>query len=273
MLFEHLLAFDPIFQTGQRRVLLFATPPRAQAIDLSDGEHSGMPVINEIIRHYQPHLVCCGGPARGRGVEIVDGVIVVNPGSLADGEYAVVDVDRLTAHFERIIEPVGGAGISFRSILVALDDSPQSWRALELAAELARSSGAQLTMLHAFEPVQPTLGEPFLDAATVKHTAEAERFLAQAATYIADLEPQLSVVEGPAANAILSVAEARKADLIVMGARSRGVVRAALGSVSSRVVHQAGCPVLIAREQPSSTLLKDRVRFGEHPGPTVSLPA
>jgi nucleotide-binding universal stress UspA family protein len=269
MLFEHLQIYEMIFQTAQRRLFLFATPPQAHTIDLQNGEHTGVHVLNEIMRQYRPHLVCCGGPTSGRGVETIEGVPVVNPGSLAAGEYALVDLERLTVHFERIVEPAGAAGISFHSILVALDDSPQSWRALELAAELARNSGAELTLLHAFEPVRPTLGEPYLDVATVKRTAEGERFLAQAASYIADLTPHFSVVEGPASDAILCVADARKVDLIVMGARSRGVVSAVLGSVSSRVVHQAGCPVLVARDRPISPVLVDRVRFKEHPGPAV----
>ena len=159
-----------------------------------------------------------------------------------------------------------------RSILVALDNSPQSWRALELAAELARSSGAELTLVHAFEPIRLALGEPFLGADLEKRTVEGENFLEHAARYIADLKPDVSVVEGPAADAILCVADARKVDLIVMGARSRGVVSAVLGSVSSRVVHQAGCPVLIARGQPTSPVLVDRVRFGQHAGPAILHP-
>jgi len=56
------------------------------------------------------------------------------------------------------------------------------------------------------------------------------------------------VLEGPPAEAILTVAETRKVDLIVMGTRGLGRLAGLLiGSVSQRVVSQAGCPVLLVR--------------------------
>jgi len=49
--------------------------------------------------------------------------------------------------------------------------------------------------------------------------------------------------EGPAAEAILSVAAVRKPDLIVMGSLQGAV----FGSVSTKVSHDASCPVMVAR--------------------------
>ena len=53
---------------------------------------------------------------------------------------------------------------------------------------------------------------------------------------------------GDAANAIIEVAEAQKADLIVVGNRGMtGKARFLLGSVPNKVSHHAPCGVLIAR--------------------------
>ena len=56
------------------------------------------------------------------------------------------------------------------------------------------------------------------------------------------------LLEGPAAEAILSVAKIRKADLIILGTRGMGSLKGLMvGSVSSKVMHHAPCPVLIVR--------------------------
>jgi nucleotide-binding universal stress UspA family protein len=55
---------------------------------------------------------------------------------------------------------------------------------------------------------------------------------------------------GDAADEIVNVAEEIGADLIVLGCHERGTVeRILLGSVSSKVLHQARCPVLVARKK------------------------
>jgi nucleotide-binding universal stress UspA family protein len=56
------------------------------------------------------------------------------------------------------------------------------------------------------------------------------------------------VRQGAPANEILQAAEELHADLIVMGSRGWGQLKAMLlGSVSEHVLHHATCPVLIAR--------------------------
>jgi nucleotide-binding universal stress UspA family protein len=61
-------------------------------------------------------------------------------------------------------------------------------------------------------------------------------------------------LEGPAANAILNVADVRECDLIVMGSRGYGrLVSLILGSVSYRVLAQAPVPVLIVKARGQKT--------------------
>lgn len=56
------------------------------------------------------------------------------------------------------------------------------------------------------------------------------------------------IEDGPPGVAICDVANERRVDVIVIGSRGRGAIkRALLGSVSTHVVHNAPCPVLVVR--------------------------
>jgi|GEM_PF-38905 len=256
--FEHLAAYDTAFQNAARRIFLFATPPQGERIDRFNGSHVGAPLLNSVIRAYQPHIVCCGGPSDSCGIELIYGTRVVNPGALADGSYALIDFERLNIQLKHLPERIPAQAAQFHSIIVAIDGSAESWRALELATGLAQASQAQLTLVTVFDRVPAALGKPYLEDSIAARIAHSEQLLAEATQYVCGVEPQCEVLEGPAAAAILRAAETHRADLIVMGARGLGAVRALLGSVSHRVLQHATCPVLIAREQPRSSGLAAR---------------
>ena len=66
-----------------------------------------------------------------------------------------------------------------------------------------------------------------------------------------EIQPELVVHEGIAADSILSFAQARRADVIVMGTHGRrGFDRLVLGSVTDRVMRTAPCPVLAISKLP-----------------------
>jgi nucleotide-binding universal stress UspA family protein len=66
-----------------------------------------------------------------------------------------------------------------------------------------------------------------------------------------EIQPELMVHQGVAADSILSFAQARKADVIVMGTHGRrGFDRLVLGSVTDRVMRTAPCPVLAISKLP-----------------------
>jgi nucleotide-binding universal stress UspA family protein len=66
-----------------------------------------------------------------------------------------------------------------------------------------------------------------------------------------EVQPELAVHEGVAADSILSFAQERKMDLIVMGTHGRrGFDRLVLGSVTDRVMRTAACPVLAISNLP-----------------------
>jgi nucleotide-binding universal stress UspA family protein len=138
----------------------------------------------------------------------------------------------------------------FRRIVVAVDGSEGSWRALELAGQLARGD-ATVTVVHAYDPVPAWLGSPNFQEHATRQLAWGEELMGTAEQKLRDLGVSVietSLLEGPPASAILSAAEARKADLIVMGTRGLTPLKGLLlGSVSERVIGAALCPVLITR--------------------------
>lgn len=67
-------------------VLLTHSPP---VCDLA--KDKGSPVVNEIIRKYKPKFLFCGH-SHLQGKEKIDETIVVNPGALKKGDYAIVDL-------------------------------------------------------------------------------------------------------------------------------------------------------------------------------------
>lgn len=138
----------------------------------------------------------------------------------------------------------------YKKILIAYDGSEHSQRALDAARDLAQTYDAQLILVHAFEPIPKDWGTPFFEQAGAQALKAAGRVMQEAQSKLADGGSQVitEVLEGPAAEAILRVAEIRGCDLIVMGSRGLGELRAVLlGSVSNKVLHQSTIPVLIVK--------------------------
>lgn len=135
----------------------------------------------------------------------------------------------------------------YRNVVVAYDGSEGAKAALARAVEIAEAGHAALTVveavpekLPAFVPGGPKGASPEVAAATRRELREAVEQLDP------DLQASPWAVGGPAATAILVVAEDIEADLIVTGTRRRGrVTSALLGSVSREIVSASPCDVLI----------------------------
>jgi len=109
---------------------------------------------------------------------------------------------------------------------------------------------AELRVVTAFDPVPTYLGEPNLQKTIDERFDQAGQILAVALEQIGEIPGELKtdVLEGPAAEAILGVVEARGNDLIIMGTRGLGrLTGLLLGSQSQKVVSHAPCPVLLVR--------------------------
>jgi nucleotide-binding universal stress UspA family protein len=135
-------------------------------------------------------------------------------------------------------------------VLVAVDGSDPSLKAVRMAAEVARRFGARLSMLH----VVPRLLLPpdvyGLAIATVEreHRAYAERVLedARKALDVSGLELTTTVLFGSPAECIAEQATAPDVGMVVVGSRGHGAVaRVFLGSVSDRLIHICSKPVLV----------------------------
>lgn len=142
----------------------------------------------------------------------------------------------------------------FRTILVAFDASDHSRRALETACGLARALGAELHVVSTPQPdMPPVVLEPFGGYVSVPPTdeqvaeagAEVERQARALAAERGVDRIEFHARRGDPVDAVLSIAEASRADLIVLGRRGLGVFKAfALGSVSTAVTRGAKCPCL-----------------------------
>ncbi len=135
----------------------------------------------------------------------------------------------------------------FQYILLGVDGSPPSLRAAEIAGRLARDQRARLCVVAAFEPVPDYLGKPYWDEMLSRHMAHAQEVLQGALKKVGPVEAlETEILQGPAAEALLQLAQQRGADLIVLGRRGvGGLTSLLLGSQAAKVVAHATCPVLL----------------------------
>ena len=149
---------------------------------------------------------------------------------------------------------------TIRRILHATDYSPASGPAFRKAVELAKALHARLVLVHVLSPaVAPVMGAGMYIPATMYDEIErasravALRHLKRLGTRAkqAGVRTATRLIEGvPVADRIVRAARAERADVIVMGTHGRsGVTRLVLGSVASRVVATASCPVLTVRSR------------------------
>jgi nucleotide-binding universal stress UspA family protein len=138
----------------------------------------------------------------------------------------------------------------FKQIIVAIDGSEHSHRALQYAKNLAEYTGASLRLVHAFPHTSDLLGYEEYDHLVAQRTSAGQAILDEAREKLGEtnIEVYEELLEGPEAEAILNVTEARHADLIVMGTRGRSTLEnLLLGSVSNKVIQYAHCPVTLVR--------------------------
>jgi nucleotide-binding universal stress UspA family protein len=132
-----------------------------------------------------------------------------------------------------------------RVAAVGFDGMAESHAALEEAARLASRFGASLRVIGVATPV-PAMGA----AAAAQAGAEAgPDFQSQLNNAVAGLPPELRALpvfeRGDPVRKLLECAE-MGVDLLVLGSRGFGpVMRLLIGSVSSRVIREAPCPVLV----------------------------
>lgn len=144
----------------------------------------------------------------------------------------------------------------FNKILVPSDGSTQAARAALIAADLARSEGAQVVGLSVIEPFPHTDSSDVLtDALKSYYIIDASAVAGLALYEIAKACDDAGVpftgeaIERPVAHeGILETVEAQGCDLVVMGSHGQqGIKAQMLGSVAQKVLTRARVPVLIVK--------------------------
>jgi nucleotide-binding universal stress UspA family protein len=136
-----------------------------------------------------------------------------------------------------------------KTILVALDSSKPTYRLIETLDNLQITSAAKIILCHVMPSQDPDMDIP------VDRPHPSEEFLYQETEQQLHLyqsklpcSSEIQIVNGDPAAEIIRLAHIYHADLIVIGTRGlTGVKRILQGSVSSQVVAEAPCSVLVVK--------------------------
>lgn len=151
----------------------------------------------------------------------------------------------------------------FKHILVPLDGSERSERAIPYAIEIT-PQGAKLTLLYIVEipltpflispapPALPQETEPY-EMSRIRHIERAEKYLKETVSSLPShqitIETKLITGKDPAEH-ILAFTEEQAVDVIVMATRGHsGLTRWIMGSVTQKVLQATLCPVFVVPSQ------------------------
>lgn len=171
-------------------------------------------------------------------------------GSVAERVVRSARVPVLTVRPDSIVPAAG-----IRRILVPHDFSDHSTTAIEVAAAWARALEADITLLHAVEPVVypefyavDLLPEEMISRLRTRSSEALEQV---AESRLEDVSVNVKVTVGRAGDTIVAEAVSASHDLVVMGTRGlSGLEHLLLGSVAESVLRRCALPVLAVREEP-----------------------
>ncbi len=144
----------------------------------------------------------------------------------------------------------------FKKILIPVDGSETSWRAMDEAKKLATSFSGEVVVINVIQPYNNAalLAVP-LDQATINQGNSelakiGDKVLATAKERMADFKGAVdyALEVGHPSERIIAVAKDKACDSIVIGSRGlSGIAEFFLGSVSSKVAQYSELPVLIIK--------------------------
>lgn len=145
-----------------------------------------------------------------------------------------------------------------KKLLVAVDGSGHSMKAVDYASSIAAAMNAQMIILFVLKTHE--LPKGMVEYANLEHIQGGnEEILKTASTNLVEEAKERAakngatdilgeVVDGPVARTVIARAKHHNADIIVIGSRGMGNIEATLrGGVSHRVELLAKCPVLTVR--------------------------
>ena len=217
------LATDEIERTG--------VPARAFVV--ADGSPGR--ALHRAATAHGADLIVVGSAHRGRVGRVLAGDVTA--GTLHDAPCPVLVAPR----------GYGEHGGELRTIGVGFDGSPESRSALALAHEIAKAVGASLRVIDVIAPSDrggpyPSEHADWVERAHIRRQ-EAEDRMAAALAELGEIATGALLCGDPAGELAEAATEL---DLLVTGSRGYGPVRRLmLGSTSTRLVHEAPCPVLV----------------------------
>ena len=147
-----------------------------------------------------------------------------------------------------------------KKILVAIDGSKQSDKALDFALDLARNYSTEIVLINVLSPslmsyifnsrmIMPNVDySNYLNQISKSHEELLAKAFDKAKNFQKTLKVSKELVEGRPAEMIIEIAKKVMFDLIVVGSRGlSGFKEIFFGSVSNRVADMAHCPVLIVK--------------------------
>jgi nucleotide-binding universal stress UspA family protein len=217
---------EPLFEEARRRLDGLHVETRG----FGGGSPAG--VITDLAEGEDLDLILVGSPHRGAVGRALIGSVAQ---SVLHGAPCAV-----------VVAPRGYAEQSrgpFRLIGVAYDGTRESRAALDRARELAEATGAAVRVLTA---VAPPVALPGIVGYTPVNPPEPERVLEEGVKAVGTaVQVDGSCLDGPPADTLAQACE-DGVDLLVAGSRGYGpVMRALAGSVSTQLINEAPCPVLV----------------------------
>jgi nucleotide-binding universal stress UspA family protein len=140
----------------------------------------------------------------------------------------------------------------FTNILVPVDGSDNSYRALDAALLFSEKLGSNITVVHVMEqvPITHIGSEKLLSEFLEAYKKENQDILSKCSEIATQkgLTIKTLLLQGNPASVILDYSKQEKFDLLIMGSRGMGKFKELiLGSVSSKIVHHSPCAVLLIR--------------------------
>ncbi len=171
-------------------------------------------------------------------------------GSVADRLVRTLHTPVLVVRIEQ--DSTASVAVPFQRVVIALDGSEESERAIDQAVRLVHHDRATYTLLYVAPPLHPVL-RLLANAEELEKDQEEQQAAARA--YLRDAAGRHAAVDGMdtalrvdlhPARGIADFAAEHRADLIVLSTHGRGPIgRAFLGSVADKVVRTATIPVLL----------------------------
>ena len=149
--------------------------------------------------------------------------------------------------------PVKEVEFKVKRLLVPVDFSDCSKKALQYAIPFARQFGASITLLYVVQPYVPmpeTMAVDWELIATRMREGGKEELNALSKSLDGDVPRETMLRVGSPDVEIVAAAKELDADMIILSTHGRtGLGHVFLGSTTERVVRHAGCPVLVVRER------------------------